>query len=88
MLLKFDSTTAARNAQLVCGFIFCLPSWQGAARLPDDIHKQRNYRSIPSFMRRERDVLLQEISEIRNWYESGTGNYHIYKMLRADSYIL
>jgi hypothetical protein len=74
------------NARFLAGVFWGRPDWQAEFLLSDDSRQWEIYQNGNQLIRGNMEVIDQELDWIRNWYQSGSPYYHVYKMLGASEY--
>ena len=85
---EIDLYKSKLSALKFIGFFHCLPSWQKTLMYEDDIDGDLIYYKLESFLSKNKEALKSEIYCLRNWYNSQNKQYHNYKMLQTNDYIL
>ncbi len=83
---NIDKNNTARNAKLFAGLYFGIPYWQKGGILPDDPLRKNLRESLPKFVKINSKIIKKEIKHIQDWLNSGTIDYHSYKMKCSSKY--
>lgn len=85
---EMDVEENSRLAKIFAGAYWGIPSWQKEWQLSDDSEQWNIYKTGPSLIDNNRDVIHKEIQMVQQWYDSGHPHYHTYKMIQSDSYFV
>ncbi|MDP2382632.1 MAG: hypothetical protein Q8N00_07485 [Nitrospirota bacterium] len=81
-----DISETSRRAQILAGWHFCRPSWQGGFILEDDPVQSPIYETLPDLWSKNQEVIARELRTIRDWVASPHRHYHTYKMGLAKEF--
>lgn len=84
----WDGAAAARRAHLFAGWTFCRPAWQGSLHYGEDHLQEALYAGMPGLLAEHAEVLRREVATIRDWWESDERHLHLFKMRRAEAFML
>ena len=85
---KINKKKIESKAKLFAGLYFGIPDWQKNAVLPDDAFRQSLRAKLPKHIKKNKKIIIKEINLIKKWVNSGTIDYHTFKMKNSNKYSL
>lgn len=77
-----------RRAEIFAGWYFATPSWQKGLVCGDDSRQSENLPALVQMLDGGKEALECELSEIAQWWQSGSRFYHTAKMANTDTFSL
>jgi hypothetical protein len=85
---SFDAASAADRARYFAGWYFAAPAWHDGWCLSDDSQQDAIWWDLDQVFAAYEHPIRREVAEIADWIASGNRYFQIFKLLRAEAFML